>query len=119
MSKAGREFKQLVQDYVIEHNTPKFGDKRLSVMMVFRPRSKRICDIDNRIKPVLDALQDAGVYDDDSQVDHLEMTRGLQMKGGGVVVFIGEYKPLQPGAESLPSAQLGTSEADELGSLTL
>ena len=119
LSKKGREFKQLVQEYVIDNQVPKFGDQRLSVIMVFRPRDKRVCDIDNRIKPVLDALQDAGVYDDDSQIDHLEMSRGLHLKGGGIVVFIGVIKPHQLSGESLPSAQLGTLEADELSSLTL
>ena len=101
LSKAGKEFKQAVQEYVIENQIPKFGDKRLSIIMVYRPRDKRISDIDNRIKPVLDALQDAGVYNDDSQVDHLEMSRGLNLKGGGVVVFIGEIHPLQTAGERL------------------
>ena len=101
LSKAGKEFKQAVQEYVIENQIPKFGDKRLSIIMVYRPRDKRISDIDNRIKPVLDALQDAGVYNDDSQVDHLEMSRGLNLKGGGVVVFIGEIHPLQTTGERL------------------
>lgn len=102
LSKAGREFKQAVQDYVIDNNIPKFGDKRLSVIMVYRPRDRRITDIDNRIKPVLDALQEAGVYDDDSQVDHLEMSRGLNLKGGGVVVFIGEIDLHQTAGECFP-----------------
>ena len=35
LSKKGREFKQLIQEYVIDNQVPKFGDQRLSVIMVF------------------------------------------------------------------------------------
>lgn len=58
--------------------------------MILRPRDKRKIDIDNRIKAVLDSLQDAGVFDDDFQVDHIEMIRGEQIKGGLIRVLIEE-----------------------------
>jgi len=37
---------------------------------------------------LLDALQAAGVFDDDSQVDQLMVSRGSVMKGGSCVVKI-------------------------------
>ena len=88
LSKAGRQFKIAVQDYIIEKNIPKFGDKKLKITMILRPRDKRKIDIDNRIKAVLDSLQDAGVFDDDFQVDHLEMMRGEPIKFGAIHVVI-------------------------------
>ena len=58
------------------------------VEIVLHPRSKKLMDIDNCIKPILDALQDAGVFDDDCQVQRLSITRGVQKKGGGCVVML-------------------------------
>jgi crossover junction endodeoxyribonuclease RusA len=58
--------------------------------MVLFPRDKRKIDIDNRIKCVLDALQDAGVFDDDFQVDELSIVRGKTIKGGAIRVLIEE-----------------------------
>jgi crossover junction endodeoxyribonuclease RusA len=88
LSKQGREFKAAVADYVVEYKVPKLGDSKLRVSMVLFPRDKRKIDIDNRIKAVLDALQDAGVFNDDFQVDELSIVRGKTIKGGAIRVLI-------------------------------
>ena len=90
LSKAGRQFRTDVQDLIIETNAPKFGASKLKITMILRPRDKRKMDIDNRIKAALDALEHAGVFDDDFQVDHLEMIRGEPLKGGLLHVVIEE-----------------------------
>ena len=90
ISKAGVEFKRAVAEYVIDNNVPKFGNVRLDMDIVIRPRSKRIFDIDNVLKAILDSLMDAGVYDDDSQVDKLCITRGDACQGGACIVIIKE-----------------------------
>ena len=90
LSPAGREFKEKVADYVAEYNVPKLGEAKLRISMVLFPRDKRKIDIDNRIKCVLDALQDAGVFDDDFQVDELSIVRGKPIKGGAIRVLIEE-----------------------------
>ena len=88
LSEKGRLFKEAVQDYVIENRVPKLGNKRLEVTIWLYPRDKRVTDLDNRLKAVLDALQDAGVYDDDSQIDVLMIQRGKIVKGGSVTVML-------------------------------
>ena len=88
LSPKGREYKAQVADYVATNNVPKLGDARLKMTLVIRPRSKRVFDIDNLAKSVLDSLCEAGVYDDDSQVDELHIIRGEAIKGGKVVVTI-------------------------------
>ena len=88
ISAAGRKYKADVSDYVIEYRVPKLGKARLEMKVVIYPRDKRRQDIDNRIKALWDALADAGVFDDDEQIDVLHIERGEIKKGGGVLVMI-------------------------------
>ena len=88
LSKAGREYKVKVAEYVSENNIPKYGEKKLKITMILQPKDKRKIDIDNRIKCVLDSLQEAGVFDDDFHVDELHVMRGEQVKGGRLLLTI-------------------------------
>lgn len=88
MSAQGREYKVKVADYLIESKAPKFGNAKLRITMVLRPRDKRKIDIDNRIKAVLDSLQDAGLFDDDYQIDELTIMRGEPIKDGKLIAMI-------------------------------
>jgi crossover junction endodeoxyribonuclease RusA len=88
ISKAGRAFKEQVSDYVAEYRVPKLGAARLEMKVVLYPRDKRKQDIDNRIKALWDALADAGVFDNDEQIDILLVERGEIKKGGGCLVMI-------------------------------
>ena len=68
---------------------PKFNKARLSLYVVLCAPNNRRIDLDNRIKPMQDALKKAGVYDDDSQIDHLEVARGMvQPKHPCAIVII-------------------------------
>jgi len=88
ISKAGREFKLQVQDYIIENKVPKLGAARIEMQVTIYPRDRRKQDIDNRIKALWDALGDAGVFDDDEQIDTLFIQRGEIKKGGGCLVML-------------------------------
>lgn len=88
LSKAGREYKTAVAECVVAQEIPKFGNKRLEVTLFLYPRSKVVTDLDNRLKAVLDGLEDAGVYDNDGNIDILMIQRGAIRKGGGVDVMI-------------------------------
>ena len=90
VSKAGKEFKLQVQDYVIDNCVPKMGEKRLQMQVTLYPRDRRKQDIDNRIKALWDALAEAGVFDNDEQIDILIVQRGEIRKGGGCLVMIEE-----------------------------
>ena len=96
ISKAGREFKAQVADYVVEYRVPKLGNARLEMKVIIYPRDRRRQDIDNRIKALWDALGDAGVFDDDEQIDVVHIERGEIKKGGGVVVFIDKIEENVP-----------------------
>jgi crossover junction endodeoxyribonuclease RusA len=94
LSKRGREFKEQVAAYVIDNKIPKFGEMAVQIDIILRPRNKRLMDIDNSCKAILDSIQDAGIIDDDSQVWKLTIERGITHTGGSCVVMIEEYKDI-------------------------
>jgi crossover junction endodeoxyribonuclease RusA len=54
----------------------------LAVHITACPPDNRRRDLDNLLKATLDAMQHAGLYDDDSQIDSLKITRGPVEKPG-------------------------------------
>ena len=88
LSKAARDYKQTVKDYVLMNKTPDFGDAKLQAIITIFPRDKRSIDLDNRLKGLFDALQNAGVFDDDSQFDKIEIVRGVIKTGGGCTIIL-------------------------------
>lgn len=50
--------------------------QRLAVwVQTFQP-DRRLTDLDNRLKTLLDSMQEAGMYEDDEQIDDLHIVRG-------------------------------------------
>ena len=54
---------------------------RLSVLINAYPPDRRKRDLDNILKSLLDALQHARVYPDDSQIDRLTIIRNEALEG--------------------------------------
>ena len=108
LSKRGREFRQ----EVIELVEARVADdeelraylplvERLGVGIMLDPPTRRAFDVDNRAKAILDALEHAGVYEDDGQIDSLTLTRGEIVKGGRAIINF----------RSLPSREQGATHA--------
>ena len=72
----------------VESQPVRFGDARLSVTITFNFRDRRRNDLDGRIKSLLDSMTQAGLWDDDEQVDELIVRRGEIVKGGSCEVEI-------------------------------
>lgn len=89
ISKRGVEFKKAVLG--ICGDIPGFGDQPIEVSIVLYPRDKRLLDIDNVCKAILDSMNGI-LYTDDQQVWKLSVERGEKIKGGGCQVTICEYK---------------------------
>ena len=88
ISKRGMEFRAAVWAYCLEWKVRKLGDQAVMVHIVLRPRSKKLMDIDNCAKAILDSLEHAGIITSDVQVERLVIERGQPVKGGGCRVLI-------------------------------
>jgi crossover junction endodeoxyribonuclease RusA len=67
---------------------------RIALAMDAFPPDRRRRDLDNLLKPTLDALQHGGVYEDDSQVDLLLVRRCETDRPDGHVTVRVEALPL-------------------------
>lgn len=89
LSAEGRQFRELAARYcVIAGAAGKRLSGQLSVTVVAYAPDRRRRDLDNLLKPTLDALTHAGVWGDDSQVSDLRIRWGENCKGGKLVVLI-------------------------------
>jgi len=66
------------------------ADGRIALAMDAFPPDRRRRDLDNLQKPVLDALEHAGIYEDDSQIDLLLTRRRNVVAGGRLDVRVDE-----------------------------
>ncbi|MEG3065973.1 RusA family crossover junction endodeoxyribonuclease [Acetomicrobium sp.] len=72
LTKTGRSWKREAMFALLQaqHEKPLKG--RIAVRVRFEAHSRGRWDIDNRFKVLFDAMTEAGVWSDDSQVDRLE-----------------------------------------------
>lgn len=73
MTKRGKTFRDEVKGICFYHPYTLIGRVKVLVELTLPDRRKR--DIDNHIKATLDALQHAGVFGDDEQIDELIVRR--------------------------------------------
>ena len=86
ISRRGRVYRRDVQWVCIAQLKGSFGQARLRIRISAHSKDRRTRDLDNLPKSVLDAMQKANVYEDDSQIDDLRITRGEIMPNDPHVV---------------------------------
>lgn len=89
-SKRGREYRKEALEAIRQQFSDRALTGRLHVVIELYPPDRRRRDVDNSNKAPLDALTCAGVYEDDSQIDHLEIIRCEVTKPGKCIVTIEE-----------------------------
>ena len=87
VSKRGVQFKKDVANIFLESKLAGFRDKPVEVYVVLHPKNKRLMDIDNCLKPVLDSFI-GFAYDDDKQINKIVIARGCIIPSGMCVVRI-------------------------------
>lgn len=89
ISKSGRAYRREVAARVTIFgfkDDPLVG--RINASFTAHPPDRRRRDLDNLLKAMLDALEHAGVYHDDSQIDSLTIDRGEIVRGGSVNAYL-------------------------------
>lgn len=91
LSREGRAYRTTVAEAVMLQRVkrrPEIFDARLSVRVEAYPPRHGRRDLDNLLKALLDAMQHANIYQDDSQIDYLAIERRAVTPPGFVVVQI-------------------------------
>lgn len=89
VSEEGRRYRRLVKANVMAARLTPFGDMdRLDMTVLAYPPDRRNRDLDNLLKPLVDAIMVAGLFPDDSQIDRLEIRRQPVAKPGRVEVTV-------------------------------
>ena len=93
LSKAGREYKtnvkEVVDDYIAKtefDEVPFPYQGRLMLHIRLHAPTRRMYDLDNRLKAIGDSLQYANLFLDDSQIDSITVRRGEVMKNNGCAI---------------------------------
>lgn len=94
ISREGREYRTAVCGLLAPGQgsgprKPPMGG-RIALCMDAFPPDRRRRDLDNLQKSLVDALQHAGIYEDDSQIDFLTIRRRHPVNAGRVSIFISE-----------------------------
>ena len=93
LSAKGREYIRQVHDTVRNQlGACRFGAARISYTVNVYPPDNRRRDLSNLVKAVEDALTKAGLWDDDSQVDHMTWQRGPASKGGSLFMVVADME---------------------------
>ena len=90
----GVAFRMAVRQTAERHQL-KADEGRLTVWVEAWPPDRRVRDLDNQGKALLDALQYAGVIENDALIDDLRFVRMPVVKGGLLRVFIYPFKPIK------------------------
>lgn len=93
ISERGRQYRKDVAALVAAHGEKMPAGQRLAVAVILWAPDRRTRDLDNSMKALLDSLQHAGVFEDDSLIDELTISRGPVFKGGKARVFVMEATP--------------------------
>ena len=93
LSSAGRAYKKTVAECCLIElvGVPLPLTTRLALILWISPPTRRHYDMDGKVKVVQDALQDAGVFVNDEQIDELHVYRCGIHPGGMAEVILLEY----------------------------
>jgi Holliday junction resolvase RusA-like endonuclease len=89
----GKDYQQTIRQMLLERKAWYHSEHCVEVFLLVCFRDERKQDIDNRVKPFLDALKNGGLIKDDSQVKRLEVRQGPTMKQPAIFATVREFIP--------------------------
>lgn len=93
----GKQYQKLLRELLLEKRAWYRSPHPLELKMLVCPRSANRQDISNRIKVLEDCLKEGFLFEDDSQIETIEVRRGPQVAGGCVIVNVREILPDRTG----------------------
>lgn len=97
ISAAGSRFRADVGKSLEENNAINLKlDMKLNVEVILYPPDKKVRDLDNYMKALLDSLTHGGLWADDSLIDQLSIYRGERTRGGLVRIEVNPAGPVLP-----------------------
>ena len=103
LDKKVRAFRDVVAESVHEQMPGVTLDESIFMEVYLFPPDRRKRDLDNYMKGLLDALTEAGIWDDDSLIDQLHIYRGVIVNGGSVRVELSDAGPTIPMSQDIKS----------------
>ena len=88
VSSEGKTYKDSVYYLCAQYRGLFKASERLFLSIDAYPPDKRGRDLDNLFKAVLDSLQYAKIYEDDSQIDHLTIKRNVLRENKIIVTIL-------------------------------
>lgn len=92
LSAAGRNYKTACQYLLLEQKAQKSTSGPYCVTIRAYPPDNRKRDLDNLLKPCLDALTGYGAIGDDSQIDDLRIQRFPKIPSGRIDIVISRIR---------------------------
>ena len=88
LSQSGRAFKLYATQLMQIQHIDRIKAPSYSVHILARPPDRRRRDLDNVLKPILDALTEYGAISDDSKIDDLRIQRLKPVKLGSIQISV-------------------------------
>ncbi|MFQ3588543.1 MAG: RusA family crossover junction endodeoxyribonuclease [Fimbriimonadaceae bacterium] len=105
LSRRGRAYRRQVHNLLVAGRVRPL-EGRLAVTVEVHPPDRRRRDLDNLQKGLFDAMQHAGVFLDDSQIDELHILRCECVPGGLVRVCVMPLTATEPEAVAKPEPEV-------------
>lgn len=94
LDKKVREFRASVAECVYEQMPDVTLYDSIFMEVFLFPPDRRKRDLDNYMKGLLDALTEAGLWEDDSLINQLHIYRGVIVTGGSVRIELSDAGPI-------------------------
>jgi len=105
ISHKGRKFRDaLAESLHAQIGADAHIDYPVLVEVILHMPDKRVRDLDNYMKPLLDAITKTGFWDDDSLIDQLFIYRGEVTSSGKVFIRVSDAAPVLPIGYELPNS---------------